>query len=295
MEYRAREEGRIVQSRFLEISPDVLQFDGVRSSADVSNSRGAESRSDTSCSFRTTFHWNWSQVYSMAERPVFVPRTDGQRLVEEVLLRFSWHPGFAPSQKKKNVVALHEAARLKGYGRVLEVSTKSGERLGQKLSAFHLKVEVEGRDPIPLESAYQGSKVFEHGGPFVDLYDAEPREARRDPRLKTSGALRGFEFCSDFWQLEPKTAFYDWLYIRAIYEHRDYLQRLTEYDAFSDIEFNPGVSLNCQARSCAMFVSLLRKNLLTEAVSSRDSFISILRPDAFAQPHSSGLRQGHLF
>jgi hypothetical protein len=42
MEYRAREEGRIVQSTFLEISPEVLNIDGLRFTADVSNKRGVE-------------------------------------------------------------------------------------------------------------------------------------------------------------------------------------------------------------------------------------------------------------
>lgn len=231
----------------------------------------------------------------MAERPIFAPRTDGQRLVEEVLIEFTWHSGFAPSQKKKNVVELHEAAKKNGYEKVLEVSTKSEERLGQRLSAFNLKVEIDGVGLVALESAYQGSKVFDGGGPFVDLYRSEPREAKRDPRLKESGRLCGFEFCSDFWELEPKTAFYDWLYIKSIYEHREYLECLLSYSAFSDIEFNPGTSLNCQARSCAMFVSLMRKNLLDDAISSKEEFISILRPDAFAQSHSIDLKQGKLF
>jgi len=42
MEYRAREEGRIIQSRFLEISPDVLHIEDIRFTADVSNKRGVE-------------------------------------------------------------------------------------------------------------------------------------------------------------------------------------------------------------------------------------------------------------
>lgn len=42
MEYRAMKEGRIVQSRYLEISPDVLSIEGVRFTSDVSNKRGVE-------------------------------------------------------------------------------------------------------------------------------------------------------------------------------------------------------------------------------------------------------------
>jgi len=230
----------------------------------------------------------------MAQRPVFVPRTDGQRLVEEVPITFVWHKGMAPSQKKKNVLELHEAAKAKGLHRLLEVSTKSDEKLGQRLSAFNLKVEIAGLGKVPLESAYQGSKVFSGGGPFTDLYTREAREAKKDERLKASGSLVGFRFADVSWGLEPKTAFYDWLYLRSLFEFSDFLQRLFGYDGFTDIEFNPETSLNCQARSCALLVSLMKKHLLSKAVEDRETFISILRPDAFAQPHSQHLRQGQL-
>ena len=46
----------------------------------------------------------------MAERPVFIPAPDSPELVKDISLRITWHPGFAPSQKKKNVTELHEAA-----------------------------------------------------------------------------------------------------------------------------------------------------------------------------------------
>lgn len=87
---------------------------------------------------------------------------------------------------------------------------------------------------------------------------------------------------------EPKTAFYDWLYISAIAPHREYLQRLEQYAGFTDIEFNPEKSINCQARSCAIFVSLVRKKLLDEALRSPRQFIAITANDSWEQPHSSG-------
>ena len=46
----------------------------------------------------------------MAERPVFVPTEGGASLVNAVPIVFRWHAGMAPSQKKKNVEALHEKA-----------------------------------------------------------------------------------------------------------------------------------------------------------------------------------------
>jgi hypothetical protein len=152
----------------------------------------------------------------MATRPIFIPRYDNNRLVEEVPLDFDWHSGFAAVQKKKNVAMLHSAARIKGLSHILEVSTKSEEKLGVRLSAFSLKVTTPDGFSVPLESAYQGSKVFEHGGPFTDLFFAQPRDAKQDERLKTSGALKCFKFGDTEWELEPKTAFYDsWIQLAS--------------------------------------------------------------------------------
>ena len=122
----------------------------------------------------------------MAERPVFLPATMGTLLVQEVPIQFHWHPGLAPSQKKRNVAELHRAASVRGLGPLLEISSKSELELGQKLSAFHLKIKI-GDKQATVECVYQGSKVFEHGGPFVDLYWKTSREAKRDERLANLG------------------------------------------------------------------------------------------------------------
>lgn len=210
----------------------------------------------------------------MAERPVFVPSTKGSRLVIEVPVDFPWHPGMAPSQKKKNVLELHQAARSRGLLKLLEVSSKSEMEIGRRLSAFHQKVIVGGR-PYPLESVFQSSKEFEFGGPYLDLLSADPREAKRDPRLQNSGKLRRFYFGGEYFPLSPPTVFYDWLYFSAIFPEREWLRRLEQVDGFTDIEFNPARSVNCQARSCALFVSLEKRGLLDEAMSSFASFLSI--------------------
>jgi hypothetical protein len=130
---------------------------------------------------------------------------------------------------------------------------------------------------IPLESAFQGSKVFEHGGPFNDLYCTDARTAKRDERLRESGQLVGFDFEGTLFPLEPKTIFYDWLYINAIYAHRHWCEILYQYAGFTDIEFNPSRSISCQARSCALFLTLMRRGILDESVSSIDNFVQIIR------------------
>lgn len=215
----------------------------------------------------------------MAHRPVFIPVLDGLYLVREMDISFTWHAGMAPSQKRKNVQELHQAAARKGLCPLLEVSTKSEEKLGQRLSAFNLQVRFSDLE-IPFESAYQGSKVFREGGPYTDLYDLAPGEAKRDPRLYQSGPLTGFSFYDIHFPLTPKTAFYDWLYLHSLFPHREFLkERLSQYIGFTDIEFNPEKSINCQARACAIFVSLEVKGALDDCMDSFDTFVEYLAPD----------------
>jgi hypothetical protein len=213
----------------------------------------------------------------MVERPIFVAKPSSRDLVDEVFLRTIWRPGYAAAEKKENIKSLHEAAEGAGYLNVLEVSTKSANKRGRHLSAFHLKVKTTHAGSVPLECAFQGSKVFERGGPFVDLFDAEPRDAKKDRRLKESGQLVAFRFEGIDWPLEPKTTFYDWLYLTSIYPHREWAVKLYAYGGFSDIEFDPTRSINCQARSVALFLSLMKRGQLDDAMKSSSDFIGILR------------------
>ncbi len=228
----------------------------------------------------------------MAERPIFVSDVGSPGLVREVYFQITWHSGFAPVQKKKNVEALHEAAARAGFATLLEISTKSDEKLGQRLSAFSLRFQSGELGEIPLECAYQGSKVFERGGPYTDLYRADVRTAKRDPRIKESGRLTEFRFEGFTFPLEPKTIFYDWLYVNSLVAHRDWLKRLDRYSGFTDIEFNPVRSINCQAKSCALFVSLMHMDLLDVHVRSPRDFIALMAKYANRQDAIRGAPVG---
>ena len=157
------------------------------------------------------------------------------------------------------------------------MSTKSEDELGRSLSAFNLTVQTKAHGEIPLECAFQGSKVFEQGGPFQELYAASSRAARKDPRLRESGRLTGFQLEDQPIEADPKTAFYDWLYIRAVSRDSQKVEALQAYEGFTDIEFNPKKSLNCQARACAELVSLHRQGSLAEAIESHEAFFQMAR------------------
>ena len=156
----------------------------------------------------------------MAERPVFVPVMSGPTLVRTWDISFNWFAGMHFTQAQKSIDSLHEAAKQRmNVDKVLEISSKSKDPMGIRLSAFNLMVHTKKyRQSFSVECAYQSAKVFEHGGPYKDIREKTSREAKQDPRLRSSGKLTKFHLFEVDWELEPKTAFYDWLYINALHE-----------------------------------------------------------------------------
>ena len=190
----------------------------------------------------------------MAKRPVFYIH-HGKVVSREYA--FEWFPGFAVSQKQKSVESLHDAIRRADpAAKPLEISTKSTDPLGQKLSAFRLRLGGN-----TLENIFQSAKVFERGGPYPDLLRVPPREAKHDGRLKTSGPLKAFYYQGETFALIPRTAFYDYIYIAAVKESLapEEIGAIANYDRFTDIEFNPAKSINTQARTAAMIKRILEE------------------------------------
>lgn len=216
----------------------------------------------------------------MASRPVFIVNQNKKDFVEEKNIIFEWFPGFSFTQKQKSVESLHY--NIKSYNpelKVLEISSKSNEELGVLLSAFNLIIETKNNKKFSVETAFQASKVFQYGGPYLDLYEKTSKEAKKDPRIRNSGNLLYFQFFSRKWELEPKTLFYDWLYMNALSLNKDLSREILNYDGFTDIEFNPEKSINCQAKSAALYVALYKANLLNKALSSVDNYKEIMCGD----------------
>ncbi|MDE6589077.1 MAG: hypothetical protein K2K53_01760, partial [Oscillospiraceae bacterium] len=139
----------------------------------------------------------------MAERPAFL--THHGKVISRTY-SFEWFPGFAVSQKQKSIESLYRAIQSADpAARPLEISTKSREPVGRKLSAFSLAL-----DGHTLENIFQSAKVFENGGPYLDLLELPPKEAKRDGRLKNSGRLAAFHYRDEDFPLTPLTVFYDY-------------------------------------------------------------------------------------
>jgi type I restriction enzyme M protein len=216
----------------------------------------------------------------MAKRPVFSPIAIPPYFTD-VETEFVFFPGFSVSQKQKCINSLHEQYLCKHPSqKILEISSKSENKLGVQLSAFNLMIKPCDGSKFSVEVAFQSSKVFEHGGPYEDMRSRSSREAKKDSRLKNSGKLQYFLYENRRFELFPTTFFYNWLYVNALSLHPELSSQVINYDAFTDIEFNPERSINCQARSAALFVSLYRRGLLDIALKDKESFLNTVYGNA---------------
>lgn len=117
----------------------------------------------------------------MAQRPFYMPnlKNTGEFILEDKV-EFNFFTGFALSQKQKSIISFHDS--IKNYigfdTKILEISSKSLDILGVNLSAFNLKIRLKNGIVSTVESVFQGSKVFENGGPFAALYNDSSRNAK---------------------------------------------------------------------------------------------------------------------
>ena len=219
----------------------------------------------------------------MAERLIFISSDKvNTAYYKEELVEFTYFSGFAVSQKQKSIRSLHENALIKHPGqKILEISTKSEDPLGVRLSAFNLRLhDDETGLTYPLENVFQSSKVYENGGPYRDMLSLPPRDAKRDTRHHSSGQLVGFIWKDWKCPLEPKTMFYDWIYCKALSEDKELAEAVIEYGCtmFTDIEFNHKKSINCQARAMAIFTSLYKRGELDDFLQDKSKWESIYPP-----------------
>ena len=210
----------------------------------------------------------------MANRPFFIPSTNKEDLVETKTIEFKWYSGFAKTQKQKSMLSFHEnISKEFKIDKILEISTKSENKLGIKLSAFNLKINFKEKEYF-LESLFQGSKIFSDQGPNTDLYEKEPIEAKKDERIKRSD-LKEFSFFGEKFSLDFD--FYSWLYFIALNQNKSLTKDILEYQAFTDIEFNPQKSLNCQAYSAALYSAMIKNELLeTNKIYTTDELKNLI-------------------
>ena len=112
---------------------------------------------------------------------------------------------------------------------------------------------------------------------------------KRIQQINSEDELVGFRFFTKDFPLEPKTYFYNWLYINTLVLNKKLSKAILEYDAFTDIEFNPNKSINCQAEACSIFISLVKRGKLEAALKSKEAFLEIVYGDFCKEKYNEKL------
>lgn len=163
------------------------------------------------------------------------------------VVSFKWEPGMSVAQKRRSCVHMHSALNvyLDLYP-ALDISSASTEKLGVELSAFNLMLNGKS-----VECWYQGSKVYSNVGHMKHLYDADSLTAKLSMKQENKGALIGFKLIDVDYPMNPKTVFYDYLYLQGLmqYEERD---KVLDYNVFTDVQAVLDIDA-CQARSVCIY------------------------------------------
>lgn len=216
----------------------------------------------------------------MATRNVYISKST-YPYFQELKIDFDWFAGFALSQKRKCEISLHLnfLAQYPNHN-ILEISSSSLTPLGVQLSAMNLSKETPNGISC-VESIYQSSKIFinpqnnEKKGPFPEYLFSDGKTSKKSIRLLSSGlTLSSYFFENTSWEIFSSYPhlFYDYIYISALMEkENENVRNLlldSDYDAFTDLATK---SINCQARSAAIFVGLYKAGLIN-SINSSDSF-----------------------
>lgn len=205
-------------------------------------------------------------------------------------MQFDYFQGFALSQKRKCQIGLHQNFLL-AYPqiKVLETTRASLHSLGAALSAQNLKKHTK-LGITTAENAFLASRIYgEHDerGPFPEFLFLSAGECKRLVVEQSHGLIaRYYRFDGlDFYAPDHYISlFYNFVYLNALCEEENkaVADRLlaSDYSAFTDLAT---VSLNHQARACAIFVSLAR-NRLIDQVREYDSYLRLFRTTADGKP-----------
>lgn len=209
---------------------------------------------------------------TVAQRLVFF--LDKENNFKQKEYEFKWYPGFAKTQLQKSIKALHECFLSEFPNkRVLEVSSASNDEIARALSAMNLQV-MTSHGKYTVEQLFQAGKIFREAGSQEKLLNLSSQEAKKhNKETNQHDELVRFEMFGAIFPLEPRTYFYNWIYMKALHQHPELISKIAEYDAFTDIFFNSEKAINCQAQACSIYVSLLRRGMLEETLANRENFL----------------------
>lgn len=187
---------------------------------------------------------------------------------------FDFYGGFALSQKQKTIESFHKELLRNGINQILEISRKSMNPIGNSLSAFNLKIEINN-EYYPIECVYQSSKVFNNKIQFKEAINLTPLEAKKLVKTnveKMKLNITSFNCFDIVFPTTPTTLFYDYIYVLALFQNNDIGRELIKHNCFTDVEFNHKKQSASQARSCAIYKYLVDNDKLGEYLEDIEKF-----------------------
>ena len=217
----------------------------------------------------------------MAKRIVFM-KNNTAPFNEELEVEFTWAQGLNTICRQRSIHNLFDkAGRVYPCIRILDTSYVSDQQEGGMLSSFNLPITLASGETVPLECAYQGSKMIDHAGPYKELFHADPMKVKTEACL--NGEVTGFRFEGVDYAAASPHAFYNWLFCRALHQNQELAEQLEKYDAFCDIMNRPDAE-ECEARAVAVYEGLRISNKLSACLDSYDVFCDAMNGLEIAVP-----------
>lgn len=175
----------------------------------------------------------------MATRPIYISTGDVNNPFTEDNINFEWKAGYSYVNKCKRRDNLKkEIAKKYDIDKWLEVSSISDKDIGKRLSALNLMLTLTSNNSYSVEDIYQNSKVYK------------------------DNHIVGFKLNNTEFENIPYGMYYDYIYMVALYQNKNYHDIIKNYYLFTDLFFNPNKSLNTQARAIAIFKTLYDNDYL---------------------------------
>ena len=136
----------------------------------------------------------------MANRPIYISTGNINNPFIEDTITFEWIPGYSYVNKCKRRDSLKNSiAKKYNIDKWLEVSSISDKDIGKNLSALNLMITLTNNKSYPVETIYQCSKVYK------------------------DSSIIGFKFHNTEFENNPYGMYYDYIYMIALYQNKDYL------------------------------------------------------------------------
>lgn len=244
-------------------------------------------------------------------------------------VNFRWQSGWNRQAKQMSAHNLHQGFLNKHpQAKLLEISSVGKNKIGVQTSAMHLNVYTSNPakhglrtstvnsngkpyGKFKVENVFQAGKVFQgqtpeqHQQSTQRILNMNPVQAKHTTKAMNSRSqLKGFKMFGHQFPLQPKTDYYDYVYMHGLAQHPKLGKQIASHNAFSDFFAVPGKTINTQSKSCTLFTSLVKKHgwngmkkvlnnkkLFTQAEQKAD--LSLKMPNNHLKPHNSFNTDSH--